>query len=275
MTQTPCGLVTLLTDFGLGDPFVGVMKGVLDSVDPALRVIDLSHGIRQGAIGEGAFWLERSYRYFSAGTVHCAVIDPGVGSARGAVVVAADGHFFVGPDNGLLAEVVLRAPHVEVRQIDQLAHGLFAPSHTFHGRDVFSVIAGRLAAGQLSFAEVGPAVQLQVPTPIAPVVREGDAFVGCVLTADHFGNLITSLRAADVLRASDAAFRLQIADRQLRSVRTFADAEPAELVALVGSFGAVEVIVRDGSALEQLTEVVVGPGPRRFETVGAVRLFPS
>ena len=112
--QAPCGLVTLLTDFGLGDPFVGVMKGVLFGEDPDLRVIDLTHGIGHGAVVEGAFWLERSYRYFPHGSVHCAVVDPGVGTARAAVAVAAERHFFVGPDNGLLAEVTLHAPHVEV-----------------------------------------------------------------------------------------------------------------------------------------------------------------
>jgi len=275
LTPGPCGLVTLLTDFGLGDPFVGVMKGSLYAVEPALRVIDITHGIRPGAIGAGAFWLERSYGYFPAGTVHCAVVDPGVGSARAAVVVAAAGHFFVGPDNGLLAEVTSRAAQVEVREIDQPAHGLGAPTHTFHGRDVFSVIARRLAAQKLPFAEVGQPVHLQVPSPIPVVVREGDAFVGCVLTADHFGNLITSLRASEVLPNADAAFQLQIGDEWLRSVRTFSDAQPAELVALVGAFGAVEIAVRDGSALERLATLLSGSGASRFGIAAAVKLRPS
>jgi S-adenosyl-L-methionine hydrolase (adenosine-forming) len=253
--HAPCGLVTLLTDFGLSDPFVGVMKGVLFATHAELRVIDLTHGIAAGGVGEGAFWLERSYRYFPAGTVHCAVVDPGVGSARAAVVVAADGHYFVGPDNGLLAEVTLHAPHVETRAIDLAQHGLGRASNTFHGRDVFAVIAGRLATRQLAFAQVGQLMHLQVPSPIPGIVSEADGFLGNVLTADHFGNLITTLRASEVLPAVAAPFRLQMGGQLLRSVRTFADAEPGELVALVGSFGAIEVVVRDGSAAARLQPV--------------------
>ena len=263
--QAPCGLVTLLTDFGLSDPFVGVMKGVLGGAHPGLRVIDITHGIKPGDAAVGAFWLERSYRYFPAGTVHCAVVDPGVGTPRAAVVVAAEHHFFVGPDNGLLAEVTLHAPHVEVRAIDLERHGLHRPSNTFHGRDVFAVVAGRLAARELAFADAGQVVHLLVPSPIPGIVSEADGFVGNVLTADHFGNLITSLRASEVLPAADAPFQVQIAGQRLRSVRTFGEAEPGELVALVGSFDAVELAVRDGSALLRLDPV---PG-------ASVKLFPS
>lgn len=263
--QTASGLVTFLTDFGLADPFVGVMKGVVLGAHPELRLVDLTHGIRPGAIAEGAFWLERSYRHFPSGSVHCAVVDPGVGSARAAVVVAAERHFFVGPDNGLLAEVTLRAPHVEVRAIDRDRLGLRSVSHTFHGRDLFSVVAGRLAARELSFADVGDLAHLQVPSPIPGVVSEADGFVGNIVTVDHFGNLITSLRASEVLAATDAPFRLSFAGQWLRSVRTFAEARPGELVALVGSFDAIELVVRDGSAFERLEPL---PG-------AAVKLLPS
>jgi S-adenosylmethionine hydrolase len=262
--QAPCGLVTLLTDFGLAEPFVGVMKGVLYAADPKLRVLDITHGIGPGAIGEGAFWLERSFRYFPLGSVHCAVVDPGVGSARAAVVVAAERHFFIGPDNGLLAEVTLRAAHVEARAIDFEQHGL-APSRTFHGRDVFAVMAGRLAARRLAFSDVGQLVQLQAPSPIPGIVSEADGFAGNVITIDRFGNLITSLRTSEVLAATDSRFRLQIAGQTLRSVHTFAEAEPGELVALVGGFDAIEVAVRDGSAAVRLRLL---PG-------ASVKLFPS
>jgi S-adenosylmethionine hydrolase len=263
--QTPSGVVTLLTDFGLSDPFVGVMKGVLCAAHPALRVIDITHGVGAGAIAEGAFWLERSFRYFPAGTVHCAVVDPGVGSARAAVVLAAEHQYFVGPDNGLLAEVTLRAAHGEVRAIDIERHRLDGASATFHGRDVFAIMAGRLAARELSFGDVGQLTQLRVPSPVPGIVSEADGFVGNILTADHFGNLITTLRASEVLPAAGAAFRLQIAGKMLRSVRTFADAEPQELVALVGSFDSIEIAERGGSAAARLQPV---PG-------ASVKLFPS
>jgi S-adenosylmethionine hydrolase len=257
--------MTLLTDFGLTDPFVGVMKGVVCGAEPLVRVVDLTHGIAPGAVVAGAFWLERSYRYFPPGTVHCAVVDPGVGSARAAVAVSAQGHLFVGPDNGLLAEVTLHAPHAEVRQIDAAALGLRPPSATFHGRDLFCVVACRLAAGKLAFDDVGALTHLAVPSPIPGVVSEADHFVGNVLTVDHFGNLVTSLRGPEVLSANGAPFRLQIGGQQLRSVRTFADAEPGELVALVGSFDAVEIAVRDGSAFERLPSALGA----------SVQLFPG
>jgi S-adenosylmethionine hydrolase len=256
VSQAPCGVVTLLTDFGLSDPFVGVMKGVLCGAHPTLRIIDITHGVGAGSIAEGAFWLERSFRYFPAGSVHCAVVDPGVGSGRGAVVLAAEHHYFVGPDNGLLAEVTLRAAHGEVRTIDVERHRLAGASNTFHGRDLFAVMAGRLAMGEVSFADVGPLMPLRVPSPVPGIVSEADGFVGNILTVDHFGNLITSLRASEVLPAVGASFRLQVAGQQLRSVRTFADAEPQELVALVGSFDSIEIAVRDGSAAQRLRPVL-------------------
>ena len=263
--HAPCGVVTLLTDFGLTDPFVGVMKGVLCAAHPHLRVIDVTHGVAPGAIAEGAFWLERRFRYFPAGSVHCAVVDPGVGSRRPAVVLAAEHHYFVGPDNGLLAEVTLRAAHTEVRRIDVEQHGLSGASHTFHGRDIFAVMAGRLAARAVSFEQVGPLTTLGVPSPIPGMVSEADGFVGTVLTVDHFGNLITTLRASEVLPVVDAPFRLLIAGQTLRSVRTFSEAEAQELVALVGSFDSIEVVVNGGSAVERLRPV---PG-------ASVKLLPS
>jgi S-adenosylmethionine hydrolase len=255
----------LLTDFGLRDPFVGVMKGVLYGAHPTLRVLDLTHGIGAGAVAEGAFWLERSFRYFPPGTVHCAVVDPGVGSPRCAVVMAAEHHYFVGPDNGLLAEITLRTAHHEVRALDPKRHGLGSVSNTFHGRDVFAVMAGRLAARELAFAQVGDLAQLGVPSPVPGIVSEADGFVGNLLTTDHFGNLITTQRASEVLPAANAEFRLQIAGKVLRSVRTFADAQPNELVALVGSFDTIEVALRGGSAAARLAPV---PG-------ASVKLFPS
>ncbi len=251
----PCGVVTLLTDFGLTDPFVGVMKGVLLAQHPGLCVIDLTHGIEPGGVAAGAFWLERSFRYFPPGSVHCAVVDPGVGSARAAVVVSAEQHYFVGPDNGLLAEVTLRAVHAKARTIDVARHHLRAASHTFHGRDIFAVMAGRLAARTLTFEEVGASTSLGVPSPVPGIVSEAGAFIGNVLTVDHFGNLVTSLRASEVLPAPFSPFRLQIAGQTLRSVLTFAEAEPDELVALVGSFDSIEVALRDGSAARRLRPV--------------------
>ena len=171
------GVVTLTTDFGLEDPFVGIMKGRLATRFPAVRIIDLTHEIPAHWPAEAGFWLARSYRYFPTGSVHVAVVDPGVGSEREIAALQADGHLFLAPDNGLLAPVVESVPgavarHVAVGVLVRL--GIDAPSATFHGRDIFAPLAAELAAGRLDPGELGPAVGALVPGWIeAPVVEAG------------------------------------------------------------------------------------------------------
>lgn len=245
--SAPSGLVTLLTDFGTRDPFVGVMKGVLLTLEPRLRIVDLTHEVPPQRVEAGAFWLTRSYRYFPAGTVHVAVVDPGVGTSRRALVVEAAGHYFVGPDNGVLSDLLTHARAVHgidtARVQRELASRLpLATPHsaTFHGRDVFAPAAASIARGG-RLADVGsalagpPPVVLPAATPRVEIV-------------DHFGNLITNV---DWLR-QDGDPGVEIEGRRLRWVHTYGDAAPGECVALLGSFGTIEIAVRDGSAAREL-----------------------
>lgn len=250
-SRGPSGVVTLLTDFGTRDPFVGVMKGVLLAFDPHLRIVDLTHEVPPQHIATGAFWLARSFRYFPQGTVHVVVVDPGVGTARRALVLAASDHYFVGPDNGVLSSLM---PHAsEVRCIDrafvqqELAARLpFADggSATFHGRDVFAPAAAWIARGG-PLADLGP--PLADPAVVLPPSPPRVEIV------DHFGNLITNLD----WRSDCGDPGIEIRGRRLRWVRTYGEARPGEWVALLGSFGTVEIAVRDGSAARELE---VGPG---------------
>jgi S-adenosylmethionine hydrolase len=247
------GVVTLTTDFGLKDPFVGVMKGRLVEGFPAVRIIDLTHEIPAHWPAEAGFWLSRSFRYFPVGTVHVAVVDPGVGSARAIAVVEAEGHLFLAPDNGLLAPVVESASvacarHVSGEALSRL--GVDAPSATFHGRDVFAPLAAAVAAGRLRPADLGDAVDELVPGWVEePTVGLGQV-TGTVVTIDHFGNLITNIEARHLEALVHPVAR--VAGRDLSLRRTYSDVRPGDYLALVNSFGVLEIARAERSAAEGL-----------------------
>ncbi|MBK7578779.1 MAG: SAM-dependent chlorinase/fluorinase [Myxococcales bacterium] len=244
--MNPAGIITLLTDFGTKDPFVGVMHAVILSRFPAARVVDLSHGVAPQAVEEAAFWLERCFRRFPAGTIHVAVVDPGVGTSRAALVVEALGHGFVGPDNGLLG-AISGLPAASVREIDLGQVGLPEPSRTFHGRDVFAPVAAELAAGRLKFSDVGPARVARTLADASP--RAGsDGVTGRVVSVDHFGNLITNLEATDLARFSRPVVRVGV--REVPVLGTYAEVSEAEPVAVVSSFDTLEVSLRNGRAAD-------------------------
>lgn len=248
MSEPRSGIVTLLTDFGLSDPFVGIMKGVILSRFRDASLIDLCHGIPPQSVVDAAFWLERSYGWFPPGTVHVAVVDPGVGSARQILAARAHGHVFLAPDNGLLA-TSLTGPGTEVRAVDAGRLGLGTPSATFHGRDVFAPIAADLASGALVFTDVGPPARALPCVLAAPRVEAG-VVLGAVVTVDRFGNLITNLERATL--EAVGARRVSIGGRDVTLRRTYTDAATGELVALINAFDVLELAVRDGSAERQL-----------------------
>jgi S-adenosyl-L-methionine hydrolase (adenosine-forming) len=262
----PSGIVTLTTDFGHQDPFVGVMKGQLLCRFPAARIVDLTHEVPAHWPAEAGFWLGRSFTYFPAGTVHVAVVDPGVGSSRAIAVVEAAGQLFLAPDNGLLAGVLQRldaAPilrRLEDRVLLQL--GIHQPSATFHGRDIFAPLAAELAAGRLRPEALGPVVQGLVPGCLAEPVLAGQQLSGVVVTVDHFGNLLTNLDAPLVAQVAMPVVRAGSLEIQLR--RTYADVRPGEYLALINSFGVLEVARAEKSAAESLglgrgAPIVVSP----------------
>jgi S-adenosylmethionine hydrolase len=229
------GLVTLLTDFGLSDPFVGIMHGVILSRFAGARIVDLAHGVAAQNVAEGAFWLSHSYRWFPTGTVHVAVVDPGVGTDRAALAIEADGHVFVAPDNGLCGEIAARTDAV-VHRIALDSVGLSEPSRTFHGRDVFAPVAAEIASGRLDVTQVGPRA-----TAVRPALPKGH-----VVSIDRFGNLITDIPRSDLSRFDRPIVR--VAGRDVEVGGTYGDVPVGELVALVSSFETVEIAVRDGNA---------------------------
>jgi S-adenosylmethionine hydrolase len=238
-------IVTFTTDFGSRDGYAGAMKGVVLTLAPAATLIDVTHGVPPLDVEAGAVALAQAVPFFPPGSIHVAVVDPGVGSARAALVIEAGGSLFVGPDNGVLS-LAARAPRV-VRHIQAPAFRRDTVSPTFHGRDIFAPTAGRLAAGAPAH-EAGPVVAEMVELGVRPPHRRGGVVEGAVIHVDAFGNLITSLEGAAV--PADAAIEVEGAQGVFHPVlaSTFADVETGALVAYIGSGGQLEVARRDGSA---------------------------
>jgi len=241
-------LVTLTTDFGTTDPFVGIMKGVIAGRAPAATIIDITHGIPPHDVLAGALVLRHAVPYFSPGTIHVAVVDPGVGGARRPLCVETASGFLVGPDNGLLS---LAAPPAEVRRIVHLTEERFfltPRSATFHGRDVFAPVAAALAARTPASAlgvEVPGMEALQLP----PAVTEAGAVRGQVIYIDRFGNLVTNVPEAALAAFPRPELSITIRGVRVRGVATsYAAVAPGEPVAVVNSWGLLEVAVREGSA---------------------------
>ncbi len=229
-------IITLLTDFGTADGYVGEMKGVLATATPSSSLVDISHEVTPHDIEAGRLAVARYWHRFPAGTVHLAIVDPGVGGSRPAMAVESEGRFLVGPDNGLLSPALLR-PGARCVSLGVPA----AASATFHGRDVFAPAAARLALGE-SIESLGEPYTEPVILRTAEATRRDDgAIVGSVITIDRFGNLVTNL----VVRH---AGMVEIAGQVLPVQRTYGDVEPGALVALVGSSGLLEIAARDGSA---------------------------
>jgi S-adenosyl-L-methionine hydrolase (adenosine-forming) len=234
------GIVTLLTDFGVDDAYVGAMKGAILNLNPKASIIDLTHGVRPFAVLQASFLLDSTWRSFPVGTVHVTVVDPGVGSNRKAIAFRAADHFFVGPDNGLFT--FLTEPISESVELPTPPEA--AP--TFHGRDVFGPAAARLSAG-VALSELGKARHEEpVRLTDAWASKVGEAYRAVALHCDHFGNVISNLpiRALARIKAVNGI--------RLRTVETYEDAQPNELVALVGSSGRIEFALREGSAAAKL-----------------------
>jgi S-adenosyl-L-methionine hydrolase (adenosine-forming) len=249
----PSGVITITTDFGHQGPFVGVIKGCILRRFPQARIVDLTHEIVVHWPAEAGFWLARAFGYFPAGTVHVAVVDPGVGTARDIVAVRADDNYFLAPDNGLLAPLVGRAREariVRVGTVELARIGVQHPSATFHGRDIFAPLAAELAAGRRRLEELGETVSGLVPSWVEEPAVEARSVTGVVITIDHFGNLITNIDAALIER-----FRLPLVHAGNHSfplLRTYGDTPPGEYLALVNSFGVVEIARAQESAAEGL-----------------------
>ncbi len=265
MNFQPAGILTLSSDFGGLGPYEGQMRGAALSAAPEVRVFDLWHGVPAQGVRLGAFLLPRLWPTFPPGTVHAAVVDPGVGTERAALVLSWRDFLLVGPDNGLFT-LPLREGG-EVRLLDPKKHGRPDLSFTFHGRDLFAPAGARLAAGLLEWEtlEPFPGRPVEADLPGAEVLPGGE-IRGEVVLADPFGNLVTSIPSR-LLPGPGArgGGRVEILGREIPVLETYGQAEPGALLALTGSFGLLEIARRDGSAREGLgaaegTEVRFFPG---------------
>jgi S-adenosylmethionine hydrolase len=260
--------ITLTTDFGLRDGFTGVLKGVIWSICPEAQIADISHAISPQNILEGAYVLWRAYAVFPPGTVHVAVVDPGVGTSRRALALRLGNYSFVGPDNGLFTPVIQDAERaggpVECVHLDNPKYWLPDVSHTFHGRDVFAPVAAHLARG-VPLLDLGTAVEdplrLELPRP----ERTAAGWRAHVTVIDVFGNLTTDLPAREIAAADRPIF--QIAGREVQGlVDSYGSRARGDLVALVDSENFVEIAVVNGSAAQLL-------GARLGDVVDVI--FPS
>jgi S-adenosylmethionine hydrolase len=251
-------LMTFLSDFGDRDIYVGVMKGVIAQINPKLTVVDLTHQIPPQDIAAGRFSLMNAYPYFPVGTVHLAVVDPGVGSKRRAIAVEFAQGFLVGPDNGIFSGVLSQSPAMSTTGYAYAAVELTnlnywrtpQPSNTFHGRDIFAPVAANLASGvplkQLG-QEIDPASLVKLD--IAECKEISNGVEGCIQYIDHFGNLVSNIPASYV---QDKTWYVQAAGLNIPGCKTYGDVNVGEILALVGSHGWVEIAINSGNAHSQL-----------------------
>jgi S-adenosyl-L-methionine hydrolase (adenosine-forming) len=248
-------VVTLLTDFGTSDYFVGAMKGALLAVNPEVQIIDITHEVPPHDVESAAFTLLAAFETFPAGTVHVAVVDPGVGSARRAVAVEGAGQLFVGPDNGVFGHVYERLKSFRVFHVTEEKFFRAGVSPTFHGRDVFAPVAGALARGTKP-RELGPEVTDFVRLPFsAPLRRDGATLAGRIIHVDRFGNCVTNITPRDLdSEMLGRGARLSVAGREITSFRRFFADEGAagEPFAVWGSAGLLEIAVFRDSAARSL-----------------------
>jgi S-adenosylmethionine hydrolase len=245
----PCGVITFTSDFGLEDAYVGIVKGVILGINPQARIVDITHQIPHGSISDAAFVLQDACGFFPEGTVHLAVIDPGVGTVRRSLAIQTEHYSFVGPDNGLFWPIIERYSSSRMVSLEEKRYFHSEISDTFHGRDIFAPVAAHLSAG-LALHLLGP--KISNPTPLArphPEIRN-DRLLGRVIRVDHFGNLITNIdkKTLEGFLGNEEAL-IRIGKLQITGLgRIYEDAAPGGVIALVGSAGLLEVAVCLGRA---------------------------
>lgn len=249
----PRSIITLTTDFGPSSPYVAQMKGVILGIHPSVDLVDITHTVPPQQILAAAVILADSFRHFPTGSIHVAVVDPGVGTKRGIVLAKSDGHFFVAPDNGLLGLVARRWPPESIVRLEASKFWNSNISSTFHGRDIMAPVAAHLARG-VEFEQFGAHQSdlhpLDYPDPIV-----GERSIqGMVLTVDAFGNVVTNV-TAELLPGVVSEFSVQIdgqPPRSLPRVETYAQRERNALILLIGSNRRLEIAMVDGNAAKQL-----------------------
>jgi len=246
----PMRHITLLTDFGYLDGYPGIMKGVIYSIAPSVQIADITHSIAPQNIQEGALVLFRSYRYFPAGTIHVAVIDPGVGTNRRPIAMRLGDYFFVGPDNGLFSPVIFEARKsndpLQFIHLNRPQYWLPKPSRVFHGRDIFAPVAAHLASGVPLDALGDPIDDPVMIQPDEPI-RTPQGWIGKVIAVDHFGNLSTNITEAHLAEMDQ--IKITVAGHTINGlVKTFGERSPGELIALIGTDHDLSISVVNGDA---------------------------
>jgi len=247
-------IVTLTSDFGLNDQFVGTMKGVILNIAPDAEIVDINHAVQAFDVLDGALTIAQCYSYFPTGTIHVVVVDPGVGSARRPILLSTEKHFFVAPDNGVLSLVYNREERIRVRHITGEHYFLQPVSNTFHGRDVFAPVAGWLAKGVDSGKfgeEISDYIRFNAPKPKAVDAR---TLRGVILKVDRFGNLITNFTPQDVpalFQASPPTFKIQVGKCEVSGMHNnYAEGAPNEVFGILGSMGYLEIASNRAPAVQ-------------------------
>lgn len=255
----PTRIITLTTDFGTSDAYVGIMKGVILGINPHAQIVDITHDIPPQDVHEAAFLIHAAHRYFPKDTIHTLVVDPGVGSNRRAIACQTDNAFFVCPDNGVLNYLVgensgLNALAVTAVTIENPTYLLPHVSNTFHGRDMFAPVAAHLSLG-VPLADIGTPAHNLVQLPMPTVHIADDTLTGQIIKVDSFGNLITNISEADFVAFTEtaSAYTIQAGDVCLNRLnRAYAESDTGEPLAIIGSVGLLEIAVNCGSAAEHL-----------------------
>jgi S-adenosyl-L-methionine hydrolase (adenosine-forming) len=258
-------IITLLTDFGLEDPYVASMKGVILEICPAARLVDISHLVPPQDVRTGAFMLASAYRDFPSGTIHLAVIDPGVGSSRRGLATKLNRGCLVGPDNGLFSLVLREESGWEAYSLEHPVYWRPTVSPTFHGRDIFAPVAAHLAMG-LPVQALGPPCTPEIPA-WADATVTGEEIEGEIIHIDHFGNAVTNVSRETFERfAAGVAVAVLAGDRTITAITaTYADADVGRLIVLIGSSDRLEIAVNQGNAAMNI-------GLRRGDLVRVLRL---
>lgn len=241
-------LITLTTDFGYADPFVGIMKGVICGINPAARIVDLSHGIAAQDIMAAALILRHSSHYFPRGTIHVAVVDPGVGSARRPLLLEFDGNYFIGPDNGVLSLVMDGRRPMRIVCLSNRSYQLWPTSLTFHGRDIFAPAAAYLSRG-IAPEAFGETIEDFIKLPWPALLKTETTVRGEIVYIDRFGNLFTNIRSDDLRDLLGNQLRIMIHDFLIPGLAThYAGVGQGEYVALINSWGLLEIAIYKGNA---------------------------
>ena len=261
MDLAPARLITLMTDFGTSDHYVGVMKGVMLNINPEVQIVDITHAIPPQDVYAAAFLIDSAYRYFPTGTIHVVVIDPGVGSERRALVCQTETAYFVCPDNGILTHILRNGERVHTVAVENSAYFLQEVSNTFHGRDIFAPVAAHLSRG-IPIDKLGSPVTQPVQLPIPKPEVTDKTVIGQVIWIDSFGNLVTNI-SHEILESLEGRDRVVIRAGSVemdRLNRSYTESAVGEVLAIVGSSNRLEISINQGNAAETL-------GLRRGDTI--------